>query len=132
MSSRYWRHPEYELKIEVTNASALRTPSASHLAQRVGEQRMPIAIAPIDGQARAVARQLFAKPGDQRAVLIVDRALAAEVVIMLGDRQHPFPRHIAPAQHVLEKRNDVVRFFRSSEREHQNGVIRRVQTCILL
>ena len=28
-----------------------------HLTQRVGEQRMPIAIAPIDGQLQAVARQ---------------------------------------------------------------------------
>src|ERR1700689_1131065 len=56
-----------------------------HLTQRVGKQGMPIAIAPIDGKLQAVARQFALQPCDQRTVLIVDRALASEMIIMFGD-----------------------------------------------
>ena len=79
-----------------------------------------------------MARQLALQPSDQRAVLIVDRALAAEVIVVLRDRQHPFARNIAPAQHILKKWNDVVRLFRSSERKHQDGVIRGLDHSYLL
>src|SRR5580698_4083424 len=72
-----------------------------HLAQRVGEQRMPVAIAPVNGEVRPVARQLAFQPSDKRASLIVNGTLAAEVVIMLGDGQDPLPRNVAAAQNVL-------------------------------
>ena len=61
--------------------------------------------------------------GDQRPVLIVDRALAAEVVIVLGDLQHSLARNVLSAQHVLKERNHIVRPFRTSERDNQQSVV---------
>src|SRR5580704_12350871 len=87
----------------------------AHLPQRVGQERMPVAIAPIDGKLQPVAGQFQFERGDQFAVVIVDRALAAEMIIMLRDGQHPLARYIAPAQDILKKRYDVVRLFGPSE-----------------
>ena len=123
MSSRYWRHPEYELNIDVTNPSALADSVGLHLAQRVGQKRMPVAITPINRQPRPVRLKLALQAGDQGASLIVDRALAIEMMIMLRDREHSLARNVAPAQHILEERNYVVGLLRSAERKHQDCVV---------
>ncbi len=94
-----------------------------HLAQRVGEKRMPVAIAPVNRNPRTQAREFALKAGDQRAILIVDRALAAEVIVMLGDFEHAFTRNVAAAQNVLEERDHVVGLFRTAEGEYDNGVV---------
>ena len=83
---------------------------------------MPIAIAPIDRQPRAVPRA-STQGGDQRPILRVDRALAAEVLVMFGDFQHALPRHVLAAQHVFEKRQDVFRSFGSAKRNDQDGIV---------
>src|SRR5712691_3134632 len=54
----------------------------SHFPQRVGERRMPVTISPVDRKRRAIAREFALQTSDQRAVLIVDRTLAAEMIIM--------------------------------------------------
>ena len=68
-SSRYWRQPEYELNAEVKNASARRDAVVAHLPQRVGEERVPVAVAEVDRQVDAVRAQLGLERRDQLAVL---------------------------------------------------------------
>ena len=92
----------------MTNASARLHAVGRHLAQRVGQQRMPVAIAPVDRQLRAVRGQLALERRDQLPVLLVDRADAAEVLVVLGDFEHPLARHVLAAEHVFEKRQHVV------------------------
>ena len=63
--------------------------AAAHFGQRVGQQRMPIAIAPINRQRRAVGGQLRFERGDECPILVVDRTATAEVIIVLGHGKHP-------------------------------------------
>ena len=90
----------------------------THLTQGVGQHGMPIAIAPIDGH-----RHDFAQLFEQSSVLIVDGALAAEVIVVLGDRQHPFVRHILSAQNILKERNDILGLFRATKGNQQERVV---------
>ena len=91
----------------MTKAKARRTPSGLHLAQRIGQHGMPVAIAPVDGQVRAAGGQFGLERGDQFASLIVDGALAAELVVVLGYFEHAFARDVPAAQHIFEERDDV-------------------------
>src|SRR5579864_4686699 len=84
---------------------------------------MPVSIAPVDRQPGTVAGQFRFEARDQSTVLIVDRALAAEMIIVLGHFEHALARNIAAAQNVFEKRDDIVRLLRSSERENQYRVV---------
>ena len=60
-------------------------PVVSHLAHDVGQVRVPVAIAPVDGQRVAGPRELGVEGRDQRSVLPVDRAHAPEPLVLLGD-----------------------------------------------
>ena len=86
-----------------------------HLSQRVGEKRMPVAISPINRKLRAAGGEQTFETGDQRAILIVDRASAVEMIIVLRYFEHPLAWNVAATQNVLKKRNDVGVFFRSAE-----------------
>src|SRR5690242_9939045 len=86
---------------------------------------MPVAIAPIDRELWPVTLQFFFERGDQYAVLFVDGTLAAEVMVVLCNFEHPLARNIAPAQHVFEERNDVVRLLRTAEGQDHYGVVAR-------
>ena len=48
---------------------------------------------------------------DQFASLLVDRALAVEMVVVLGDREHALARNIPSAQNVFEEWNHIVAGF---------------------
>ena len=80
---------------------------------------MPIAVAPIDWQMRTVCGKLFSKCSDQRAILVINRAATAQMVVMLGNFQHPFPRHVPATQHVLQKRQHVVGLIRTAKRNDE-------------
>jgi hypothetical protein len=60
---------------------------------------------------------------DQFSRPLVDRALAAEMVLMLGDGQHALARDIPSPQHVFEKRNHIFGRLWSTEGDHKNCVI---------
>src|ERR1043165_7081095 len=90
----------------------------SHASNRVDEHRMPVAIAPVDRQSWAISLQLCFERRDQIPVLLIDRTDAAKHLVMLRDLEHPLARHVAPAQDVLEERNDIVHAFRSAERDY--------------
>jgi len=84
---------------------------------------MPVPISPVDGQRRALRVEFAFQRGDQSAVLFVDGALAAKVVVVFRNFQHALPRHIFPAQHILQERDDVFRTLRATKRDQQQGVI---------
>ncbi len=74
-----------------------------HGAESAGQEGMPIAVSPIDRQVKP-APLAFRRDGrDQCAAMFVDRADATEMLIMLGDFQHPFARNVFSSQHVFKK-----------------------------
>ena len=94
-----------------------------HLAEGVGQHRVPVAVAPVDRQRHAVPSQLGAERVDQRPDLGVDRADAAEVVIMLGDLLHPLAGDVPAPRHVLQKGHHVVGPLRTAEAHDQDRVV---------
>ncbi len=52
---------------------------------------------------------------DQLAALIVDRAFAAEVVVMLGDLEQAVARDVPATRDVLKEREDVFGSLGSTE-----------------
>src|SRR5713101_9500515 len=88
-----------------------------HLPQSLGQQRMPVTVSPIDWQLWAMLLQLRPQRGNQLARLLIDRALALEVVIVLGHGQHAFARNVPSAQHVFQEGNHLFLRFRPTERD---------------
>ena len=75
------------IRIESGGEKCQRVPDAgvTHLAERVGQHRMPVAIAPVNGKMRTFGVEQLLEFGNQRAVLVVDRTAAAKVIIVFGD-----------------------------------------------
>ena len=84
---------------------------------------MPVAIAPVDGQVGTATIEFIPDRCQQGDVLLVDRALAAEVVVVLGHFKHALSRHVASAEDVFQKRNHVVGAVGAAERNEQHGVV---------
>ncbi len=76
---------------------------------------MPVAVAPINRQLDAAPREFGLQRGDQRPHLVVQRTLAAEVVVMLGHGEQPLPRHVPSAGDVLQERHDIFTPLRPAE-----------------
>jgi hypothetical protein len=93
----------------------------AHPAQRVGEHRVPVPVAPVHRQI-----QMWRQRVEQRAALLVDRRYAAEVPVVLGDLRQPLRRHAAAPRDVCQERQHVVRAFRPAEGEQQERVVRHV------
>ena len=60
---------------------------------------------------------------DQIASLLVNRALAPEMVVVFRHGQEPFSRNVFSAQHSFEEGNHLFSRLRASERNHQNSVV---------
>ena len=111
--------------MEVTNASPLDA-VVGHLGDRFAQHRMPVAVAPVDRQRRAVGVQPLRDQRHQQARdLIARRAYAAESLIVRGHFQQPLPRHVLAADDVFQERHHVLGTFRAAERDQQQGVIGR-------
>src|ERR1043165_5869375 len=59
-----------------------------HAVQRVRKHRMPVAIAPVDRQTRAVLVQLLLERRYQISVLLIDRTDPAEQFVVTRHLQH--------------------------------------------
>ena len=92
----------------------------AHGRDGVLDQRVPVAVAPVDRQRR----QLGPDRGQQGPVLLVDRGHPAEVPVVPGHLEQPLPRHPAAAHHVLQERQHVLRPLRTTEGQQQQGVVR--------
>src|SRR5437868_6472887 len=86
---------------------------------------MPVPVAPVDRQIRAVLFEFAFQSGDKFPGLLVDGALALKMVVVFGDREHALPRNVSPPKHVFKKRNDIFSRFGTTERDNQDGVIIR-------
>ena len=76
-------------------------PVAGHLPQRVGQKRMPIAVAPVDRQVWTMVLQFRAQGGHEFAVLLVDRAHAVEQRVVARDRLQALElRHLLLRDHL--------------------------------
>src|ERR1043166_9683725 len=82
-----------------------------HLRQRSRQHGMPVAIAPVDRQLRTVLRKFDLQCCNQIASLLVDRTLAVEMIIVLGDREHALARNISSTQYIFEKGNYIFARF---------------------
>ena len=51
--------------------------------------------------------------------ILVDGALAIEVVVVLGDRKHALARDISSTQHVFEEWDDIFPGFRATEGDNR-------------
>ena len=86
---------------------------------------MPVAVAQIDWDGRALAGQLALQSGDQGPILVVDRALSAEVIVVLGGLRHSLPGNVPAAQHVLQERDDIFPLVGSTERNDDERIVSR-------
>ena len=67
-------------------------PVLLHLLQRVREVGVPVAVAPVDRQVDARGREVLLDGADEGPVLVVDRAAAAEEVVVLAHLLEPLAR----------------------------------------
>ena len=104
------------------NASARSTPSAAISRSASVEERVPVAVAEVDRQVDAVGVELDSESRDQRPVLGVDRADAAEELVVMRDLLEPLAGDVAPARDVLEERDHVVHPLRPAERDDEDRV----------
>ena len=79
---------------------ACRQLSSAAACRRAG---MPVAVSPIDRQVRPVLGQLRFKGRDESPILVVDRALAPEAVVVFSHFQHALAWHVFPAQDVFQE-----------------------------
>ena len=108
----------------MTITTARRTPSAAISPHRVGQVRRPVAVAPVDRQVQPDLVERRPQRLQQRPVLVVDRAAAAERVVVLADLLQPLVRDPAAAGHVLQEGQHVVGLLGATEGEQQDGVVR--------
>ena len=74
---------------------------SGHLRKRVGQQRVPVAIAPIDRGRDAARIEFRTQRGDEISNLTVERANSVEVEVVLGDFEQSFARDVSAARHVF-------------------------------
>src|SRR4051812_46376531 len=86
---------------------------------------MPISIPEINREANSVFFQLHFESSDQRSVLSIDRAHAAEMVVMLRHREQALSRYVSATQYIFQERNDIVPAFWPAERDDQHGIVFR-------
>ena len=98
-------------------------PVGRHRGERVGEVGVPVAVAEVDRQVEPLLGQVLLQRGDERPVLVVDRAASAEEEVVLADLLEPLTRDAPPAGDVLEERHDVLGLLRAPEGEHEESVV---------
>ena len=94
-----------------------------HPFDLVAEIGIPVAIAPVDGEAHACVGEGALKGGSLASALLVDGAHPAEVGVMLTDLGEPFARDATTAGDVLQEGDHVVGSFGSAETHEEDGVV---------
>ena len=90
-----------------------------HLPNGVGQQRMPIAITPIDRQRQLVGVELRDQGRQEGAVLVVHGAVAIEQLVPRGGLPQAGGGDIFAPDDVFQKRQHVVRPFGPAKRHEQ-------------
>ena len=107
-------------------------PVSMQLLQRTVEERLRVAIAPVDGQVDVPARQLSLERSDQLSVLRVDRAHATEGEVVMRDLFEALSRNSAASGHSLEEGHDLIGPLRATEGGKEKGRVshRRMSTAV--
>ena len=92
--------------------------------KRVGQERMPVAHADMNGERDAAGAQPCLELAGLTQRELGQRRHAAEPVVVVGDFLDTFGRHATPAQDVGKKRPHVGRRLRSTEGNEQHRVER--------
>ncbi len=95
----------------------------THLSQRVGKQRVPIAVPPIDRQIDPVCGELVFQRRQQLPVLFVDRTDTAKTLVVFRHLHHPLAGDIFPAQNVFQEGDDVFGALGAAEGHQQKRVV---------
>ena len=90
--------------------------------ERRGEQRLPVAVAPLDREVDVAPAELVAEGRQQGPVLGVDRAHPAEGEVVVRDLLEALAGYAPTAGHVLEERHHVVGALGAAERDQEQGV----------
>ncbi len=93
------------------------------LAQRVGEERFGVAVAPHDRRRDAATLELGAQRRDEGTVLIVDGAAPTHDLVVVRDVGEPLVGDAAPGRHAAQERHDLVGLLRAAERREQHRVV---------
>jgi hypothetical protein len=93
------------------------------LAQGVDQVGVPVPVAPVQRQAEAAGVELGPQRGEQGPVLVVDRAAAAEVEVVLGHGLEPLGRDAPAPGDVLEEGHHVVGLLGAAEGQQQDRVV---------
>jgi hypothetical protein len=98
-------------------------PGGRGVAERVGEVRIPVAVAEVDGQVRPVGSEPLLQGRDQGTVLVVDRGAATVMVVVLRHLLQPLTRDVATTNHVLQEGQHLVGCLGAAEGDEQQGVV---------
>src|SRR5690606_970797 len=93
------------------------------LGDRVVGVRLPVAVAPHDGQLDPAPRELGLERRLEREVLLVDGALAAEPVVVLADLLEARVQDALARGDVAQERHDVLGLVGPAERVEQQRVV---------
>jgi hypothetical protein len=100
-----------------------------HLAERVGEEWVPVPVAPINGEIGAVFGQLFPEGLEEGEVLSVDRTTSTEVVVVFRHLEHSFAGDVPAAEHIFQKGHHVIGAIGAAERDQKHRVVEACHGC---
>src|ERR1019366_3095822 len=89
----------------------------AHLAKSVCQQRMPIAVTPVNRESYHLAQR-----GDQFAILIVNGAAAFEMIVVLRYCEHALTGDVAASQHILQEGDNLFALFRAAKGDNQKSL----------
>ena len=129
-SSRYCRQPEYELNSRTSRTRAparRRPPPISQRSRRRGTD--PSCGCRSRSAARSRGRRVPAERCNQRAVLGVDRADAAEMQVVVRHLVQPLARTLRPRVTFSRNGSTSSSPLRSAERDHHDRIEPGVRKC---
>jgi hypothetical protein len=98
-----------------------------HFAKGVRQHRFPNAVTPINGELESALVAFLLNRSDQISALAIDGADTPEMLVVLGDFQHPLPRDIFSAKHIFEERHNVFGAFGAPEGNEKDRIDRHIR-----
>ena len=108
----------------MTRASTRRCPAASIARSSASRKGSELRLPQNNGMSSPRADNSALQRGEQRATLIVDRALAPEEEVVFADLGQPLTGNAPPAGDVLEERHHLLRPLGAAEGHQQDRLVR--------
>ena len=84
---------------------------------------MPVSVAEIDRESNPLGVEFLAESGDKMTILRIDRAHAAEVLIVFRDFQDAALGDIPATQDIFQEGKHILRPFGTSKGDNEQGII---------